>query len=131
MSEGGAAPLAEGSRYSRRCEVDTAEDRLLGQWFVQERELNGQVPAKILLYLWDDLLRHEGRDRVFAKQLKTFGGLDRAVKEKAVIFGSDLLANLDALADPIVVPEVAMLEADPVPNLDPGKGNTGETEADD
>jgi hypothetical protein len=53
------------------------------------------------------------------------------VKEKAVIFGSDLLANLDALADPIVVPEVAMLEADPVPNLDPGKGNTGETEADD
>lgn len=111
--------------------MDTAEDRLLGQWFVQERELNGQVPAKILLYLWDDLLRHEGRNRVFAKQLKTFGGLDRAVKEKGVIFGSDLLANLDALADPIVVPEIAVLEADPVPDLDPSIGNTGETEADD
>ena len=82
-------------------QMGTAEDRLLGQWFVQERELNGQIPAKILLYLWDDLLRHEGRGRVFAKSIKTFGGLDRALKNEGVIFGSDLLVNLEMMADPI------------------------------
>lgn len=85
--------------------LDIAEDRLLGQWFVQERELGGQVPAKILLYLWDDLLRHEGRDTVFAKNLKTFGGLDRAVKNGNVIFGSKLLEELEMEADKLVVSE--------------------------
>jgi len=112
-------------------QMDTAEDRLLGQWFVQERELNGRVPAKILLYLWDDLLRHEGRDRVFAKKIKTFGSLDRAMKDGDVIFGSDLLGSLDALADPIIVPEVVLPEADLGPDIDPDKKDIGEDGADD
>ena len=76
----------------------TAEDRLLGQWFVRERELGGPVPAKILLYLWDDLLRHEGRERVFNRQIRTFGDLDRVAKAGGVVFGADLLAALDKFA---------------------------------
>ena len=52
--------------------MDIAEDRLLGQWFVRENELNtGGIPAKVLLYLWDDLLRHEDRTRVFDSDKKT------------------------------------------------------------
>ncbi|WP_190275704.1 AAA family ATPase [Thalassobium sp. R2A62] len=107
-------------------QIGTAEDRLLGQWFVQERELNGQIPAKILLYLWDDLLRHEGRDRIFAKQLKTFGALDRAVKGGGLIFGTELLSNLDELADAIGMPE-----AEPVPDFEFDLGDIGEDGADD
>jgi hypothetical protein len=91
-------------------QMGTAEDRLLGQWFVQERELNGQIPAKILLYLWDDLLRHEGRGRIFAKSIKSFGGLDRALKNEGVIFGSDLLVDLEMVADPIEQMEVDLAE---------------------
>jgi 5-methylcytosine-specific restriction protein B len=91
-------------------QMGTAEDRLLGQWFVQERELSGQIPAKILLYLWDDLLRHEGRGRVFAKSIKTFGGLDQALKVRDVIFGSELLVNLEKLADPVEPVKSDLLE---------------------
>jgi hypothetical protein len=54
-----------------------AEDRLLGQWFVKEKELDGEsIPEKVLLYLWDDLLRHDGRDHIFQKdKIKTYGAL--------------------------------------------------------
>lgn len=57
-----------------------AEDRLLGQWFVKPKELDGNgIPDKVLLYLWDDLLRHDGREHVFHSgttgELQTYGDL--------------------------------------------------------
>ncbi len=76
---------------------DIPEDRLLGLWFVKEHELNAQVPAKILLYLWDDLLRHGGRGHVFASGIKTFGQLDAAAKAEKAIFADAFLADLEAL----------------------------------
>lgn len=76
--------------------LDLAEDRLLGLWFAKERELEMHVPAKILLYLWDDLLRHEGRGHIFAPQIKTYGALDQAVKAGKPIFSEDFLARLKA-----------------------------------
>lgn len=70
------------------------EDRLLGQWFVQEHELNDVVPSKILLYLWDDLLRHLDRSVVFRSEIKTFWQLDRAVKESMPFFSAEILVAL-------------------------------------
>jgi hypothetical protein len=60
--------------------LDIAEDRLLGQWFVKKKELDGDgIPDKVLLYLWDDLLRHEGREHIFdagtSGKVKTYGDL--------------------------------------------------------
>ncbi|WIV50278.1 AAA family ATPase [Marivivens sp. LCG002] len=77
-------------------ELDLAEDRLLGLWFAKERELGKHVPAKILLYLWDDLLRHEGRERLFASHIKTYGGLDQAIKAGKPIFIEGFLNALKA-----------------------------------
>ena len=62
--------------------LSIAEDRLLGQWFVKSKELDGKgIPEKILLYLWDDLLRHVGREKIFdEKKIKTYGALAKAVE---------------------------------------------------
>lgn len=71
-----------------------AEDRLLGQWFVKQGDLKGdEIPGKVLLYLWDDLLRHGGRDRIFRPEFKTYGELVRAVRS-APIFCDEFLKAL-------------------------------------
>lgn len=80
--------------------LNIAEDRLLGQWFLKANELGGVVPAKILLYLWDDLLRHEGREIVFNTEIiKTYGQLDKTIKMGNTVFSADLLSILEAVSD--------------------------------
>lgn len=60
--------------------VRPPEDKLLGLWFVKERELSrGDIPAKVLLYLVDDLLRHEDKSIIFAQGMTTYGELSRAM----------------------------------------------------
>ena len=76
-----------------------AEDRLIGLWFVKEQELGGGVPAKILLYLWDDLLRHEDRRKIFATGIKTYGQLNDAIEKGQSIFSDELRASFEAAAD--------------------------------
>lgn len=75
-----------------------AEDRLLGQWFVKEKELDGaSIPQKVLLYLWDDLLRHEGRDHIFnTEKIKTYGALDKATVADSRILSDSFLDVLNA-----------------------------------
>lgn len=80
-------------------EFSVAEDRLLGLWFLKATELGGGVPAKILLYLWDDLLRHEDRTKAFAKGVRTYGQMNKAIEAGQPIFSDDLLARLEDLAD--------------------------------
>ena len=75
--------------------IDIPEDRLIGPRFVKELELEGgTLPSKLLIYLWDDLLRHHGRHTLFTATLKTYGELDRANSEGKPIFNQ---AFLDAL----------------------------------
>ncbi|MCV2880364.1 AAA family ATPase [Sedimentimonas flavescens] len=75
-----------------------AEDRLLGQWFVKPGDLKGsEIPGKILLYLWDDLLRHGGRDRIFRPEFKTYGSLFKAIGN-APIFCDGFLKALNLQA---------------------------------
>ena len=78
--------------------LDISEDRLLGQWFVKKKELDGNgIPEKVLLYLWDDLLRHEDRAHVFHSgaggTVKTYGHLV-IEKQEARRFLSDRFLQL-------------------------------------
>lgn len=81
--------------------LSVAEDRLLGQWFVKKNELGGgNIPEKVLLYLWDDLLRHEGREQIFdTTTIPTYGALDKAAKEKKRFLSSAFLRALSATSN--------------------------------
>ena len=84
--------------------LSIAEDRLLGPWFVNPEDLAaaGGVPGKILIYLWDDLLRHHGRDQVFdVASVGTFGELTTRVQDGLHIFSDELLGKLDEAAVPV------------------------------
>lgn len=81
--------------------MDIAEDRLLGQWFVKKKELDGNsIPEKVLLYLWDDLLRHEGRDLIFdTSRIKTYGSLVVETEKTGRILSDAFLAVLNAASE--------------------------------
>lgn len=83
--------------------LSIAEDRLLGPWFVTPEDLNAAqgVPGKVLIYLWDDLLRNHGRDRVFDMDaVGTFGQVSTRVQDNRHIFSAELLAKLSGAAQP-------------------------------
>ncbi|MBR9863891.1 MAG: AAA family ATPase [Rhodobacteraceae bacterium] len=81
--------------------MEIAEDRLLGQWFVKKNELDGnRIPEKVLLYLWDDLLRHEGRDLIFdTSRIKTYGSLALETEKTGRILSDAFLAVLNAASE--------------------------------
>jgi len=83
--------------------LDIPEDRLVGPRFLSEAELeSGDLPGKLLIYLWDDLLRHHGRNKLFSGTIRTYGSLDKAVNEKQPIFNADFLAALPLSQSEIV-----------------------------
>lgn len=68
-----------------------SEDRLIGQWFLSDSELGAELPGKLMIYLWDDLLRHHGRDVLFRPTIKAYGELSRLQKEGKPIFSDKFL----------------------------------------
>lgn len=82
-------------------ELDIPEDRLIGQWFVKSNELNGHgIPQKVLLYLWDDLLRHAGRAIIFdMTKVTTFGSLAQLSDRKECFLSVALLEKLEMLTE--------------------------------
>ncbi|WP_405402762.1 AAA family ATPase [Paracoccus sp. Ld10] len=79
--------------------LSIAEDRLLGPWFVSDVELASSdlVPGKILIYLWDDLLRHHGRDIIFnTGTVKTYGALSHRISSNEPVFAEGFLTALEA-----------------------------------
>jgi hypothetical protein len=84
-----------------QAELQIPEDRLLGQWFISEHEFveDGSIPSKILLYLWDDLLRHQGRDFVFLPDIRTIGTIFKRINEKKPIFTNEFLGALLASSE--------------------------------
>ena len=78
---------------------NVAEDRLLGLWFVKNGELGESIPAKILLYLWDDLLRHEDRGHLFSRTISTYGEIDIKSEKGEPIFDERFLNYLEESAD--------------------------------
>ena len=76
-------------------EINTPEDRLVGPRFLKKSELaEGILPGKLLIYLWDDLLRHHGRDMLFLDTIKTYGDLDKANRDGKQIFNPVFLERL-------------------------------------
>lgn len=78
--------------------LSIAEDRLLGPWFVSDIDLTSSdfIPGKVLIYLWDDLLRHHGRDIIFNTAIvKTYGALSNRVSRNEQIFSEGFLNALD------------------------------------
>lgn len=52
------------------------EDRLIGPYFIKPSELhNKSAIDKMLLYLWDDVLRHKRAQGAFAKAITGFSDL--------------------------------------------------------
>ena len=71
---------ALGGAINNELEDQYPEDRLLGQWWINNRDIensNGLVPNKLLNYLWDDLLRHddETKKKIFKPEIQRFGKL--------------------------------------------------------
>lgn len=66
--------------------LEIGEDRLIGPRFLDAHDLvGGKLPGKLLIYLWDDLLRHNGRGDLFRPAVKTYGELhDRMLTNKPV-----------------------------------------------
>ena len=82
-------------------DLSIAEDRLLGQWFVKSKELDGKgIPEKILLYLWDDLLRHVGRNKIFdERKIETYGALTKAIEGHKHFLSKPFIEELNKKTD--------------------------------
>ena len=84
------------------------EDRLIGPWFIKPNEIpeRDRVPEKLLIYLWDDLLRHEGREAVFrTDEINTYGELVARIRDNKQIFAESFLSAINAVAVADVGPE--------------------------
>ena len=63
------------------------EDRLIGPWFLSQEEvasnLHSAIQSKIFTYLWNDVLRHHQKDKIFNKEnIKTFADLVKTFNQK-------------------------------------------------
>lgn len=76
------------------------EDRHMGPWFVNETEIKDSEDAKktltgkILMYLWDDVLRHSERSILFHQDIKTFGSLVKKFNAGEIIFSENFEKRL-------------------------------------
>ncbi|HAT2150917.1 TPA: AAA domain-containing protein [Legionella pneumophila] len=77
------------------------EDRLLGPWFLSESDLKNDETAlkalssKVLMYLWDDILRHGKKETIFLKQeINTLGQLIERLNTGSQIFNDDVESEL-------------------------------------
>ena len=75
------------------------EDRLLGPWFLSEKEMideptaNKSLASKVLMYLFDDVLRHGNKSDIFNENgLGNFGTLITAFNGNKPIFDSSLIS---------------------------------------
>ncbi len=71
------------------------EDRLIGPYFIKPEEIgNKRATDKLLLYLWDDVLRHN-REAFFHAQVRTFSELSEEFSKIDVF---DLMSRPDTTA---------------------------------
>ena len=80
--------------------LEIPEDRHLGPWFVKDEEIftsdkaKDTLGSKILMYLWDDVLRHEGKSELFSSEIKTYGQLISKLNNDEIIFNSSFSDSL-------------------------------------
>ena len=80
------------------------EDRLIGPYFVsleQIKQCKDNYPTeaykKILFYLWDDVLRNNGRSEFFGEKYKSITELFAAVDTKENVFGIEISSDSDSI----------------------------------
>jgi hypothetical protein len=84
--------------------LDIPEDRHLGPFFLSEDEIDDPTSAKsallgkLFMYLWDDVLRHGFRNRIFAADIKTYGQLVSKYKNDKNVFSVALAERFGLLA---------------------------------
>ena len=102
--------------------ADIPEDRLLGPWFLDSGELKdatsmkGALSGKLFMYLWDDVLRHDDRSRIFDKSIRNYGELVKKFEVDGKVFCDALEEQLLGAAscelytgsDPVVSVEAEM-----------------------
>jgi hypothetical protein len=82
-------------------DCDIPEDRLIGPFFLDAKELENAESAKLALggklfiYLWDDVLRHAGHQKIFAPALRTFGNLSSAFQNGDAVFSAAVEVRLE------------------------------------
>jgi hypothetical protein len=78
-----------------------AEDRLIGPFFLTPKELidsksaHSALKGKLFVYLWDDVLRHLGRQKVFSSKYNSFGTLSRAFNDGIPVFSPAVEATIE------------------------------------
>ena len=95
-----------GEKINNELQEHYAEDRLLGQWWINNRDIensNKLVPGKLLSYLWEDLLRHDEdtKKKIFNPDIKRFGEIVQRnhVDSKKPIFSDNFLKKIAAQND--------------------------------
>jgi len=78
------------------------EDRLIGPYFIRPEEVTSKCAVdKLLLYLWDDVLKHR-REQFFNSSIRTFADLSYKFSIDDVMNLSDLTDdNLQEYSEPI------------------------------
>tara|TARA_R110001632_G_scaffold35828_4_gene90409 strand:- start:80802 stop:82469 length:1668 start_codon:yes stop_codon:yes gene_type:complete len=80
------------------------DDRLLGPWFLNSSELSDEeaslksLKGKLLLYIWDDILRHDDKDIVFASGINTYGALIKKLDAGESFFNTAIEEKLKRFA---------------------------------
>lgn len=88
-------------------ECEIAEDRLIGPFFLDSKELeNGEAAkaalgGKLFIYLWDDVLRHVGHQKIFASTFRTFGNLSAAFRNDMAVFSTAVENRLEGVGTPV------------------------------
>ena len=64
------------------------EDRFIGPWFLNKDEVKSEfskaIESKLFTYLWNDVLRHQQRDKIFnAQNVATFSDLIKVFNRQA------------------------------------------------
>ena len=57
--------------------------------------------GKLFIYLWDDVLRHVGHQKIFASTFRTFGNLSAAFRNDMAVFSTAVENRLEGVGTPV------------------------------
>lgn len=89
--------------------VQIPEDRLLGPWFVNEKELGDSqatLSGKLAMYLWEDVLRHVHRESIFdTEKYPTLYQLIKGINANEMVFSDSIIIELRKFVEPLTPAE--------------------------
>ena len=80
--------------------ASVSEDKLLGPYFLSPSELQSEslddlISEKVLIYIWEDVLRHGDRDIIFSTEISSFSELQKRAKSGENVFSENFLNELE------------------------------------